>query len=69
MDFKLTNGYSPVLFSSNGYRLVVMPMLTDEANKKAKEDREAKTEPEAKQAKTKSVAEKPKAKARVPVKA
>ena len=44
VDFKLTNGYSPTLFSSNGYRLVVMPMLTDKANEQAKKDREAKAE-------------------------
>ena len=78
VDFKLTNCYSPVLFTSNGYKLVVMPMLTDEANKKSKEDREAKAEPEAKQTETKPeatepVAEKPKvkqkAKAKEPVKA
>jgi len=44
VDFKLTNGYSPMLFTSNGYRLVVMPMLTDEANEQAKADRQAKAE-------------------------
>ena len=42
VEFKLTNGYSPMLFSSNGYQLVVMPMLTTEANEQAKKDREAK---------------------------
>ena len=50
VDFSLTNAYSPMLFSSNGYKVVVMPMLTSEANKEAKADREAKgeetTEPE-----------------------
>ncbi len=44
VDFKLTNGYSPMLFTSNGYRLVVMPMLTNEANEQAKKDREARAE-------------------------
>jgi len=44
VEFKLTNGYSPMLFSSNGYKLVVMPMLTDEANEQAKTDRQAKAE-------------------------
>jgi len=44
VDFNLTNGYSPMLFTSNGYKLVVMPMLTTEANKQAKKDREAKAE-------------------------
>jgi len=33
-----------MLFSSNGYKLVVMPMLTDEANEQAKTDRQAKAE-------------------------
>jgi DNA polymerase-3 subunit beta len=46
VDFKLTNAYSPMLFSVDGYLLVVMPMLTDRANEQAKADREA-TEPEA----------------------
>ena len=44
VDLKLTNGYSPMLFSSNGYQLVVMPMLTDKANEQAKADRQAKAE-------------------------
>ena len=51
VEFKLTNGYSPMLFSVNGYQVVVMPMLTDYANEQQKADREAKgkaepTEPE-----------------------
>jgi len=44
VDFKLTNAYSPTLFSHNGYQVVVMPMLTNEANDQAKADREAKGE-------------------------
>jgi len=44
VDFKLSNAYSPTLFSANGYQLVVMPMLTDFANEQAKKDREAKAE-------------------------
>ena len=44
VDFRLTNAYSPTLFSANGYQLVVMPMLTNEANEQAKKDREAKAE-------------------------
>lgn len=51
VEFKLTNAYSPTLFTVDGYQLVVMPMLTNEANEQAKKDREAKAEP---------VAEKPK---------
>jgi len=47
VELKLTNPYSPILFSSNNnYRLVVMPMLTDEANAQAKRDREVKAKQE-----------------------
>ena len=31
LDFSLTNGYSPMLFSQNGNKVVVMPMLTNES--------------------------------------
>jgi DNA polymerase-3 subunit beta len=41
-EFKLTNAYSPTLFSTDGYQLVIMPMVTDRANQQAKADREAK---------------------------
>jgi DNA polymerase-3 subunit beta len=63
VDFKLTNAYSPMLFGVDGYRLVVMPMLTDKANEQAKADKQAKgeattTEPEA----TEPVTDKPKGK-------
>jgi len=47
VDFNLTNAYSPMLFSHNGYKVVVMPMLTSEANEQAKAEREAKTEAKA----------------------
>ena len=36
VDLKLTNGHSPVLFAVNGYRLVVMPMLTADSQAEAK---------------------------------
>ena len=42
VDFKLANAYSPTLFSTDGYQLVIMPMVTDKANQQAKADREAK---------------------------
>lgn len=45
VDFKLTDGKSPVLFTVDGYQLVVMPMLTAEA--KAGNKAEAEAEPEA----------------------
>ena len=42
VDFKLTNSYSPMLFTADGYQLVVMPMMTNEASEQAKKDREVK---------------------------
>jgi DNA polymerase III sliding clamp (beta) subunit (PCNA family) len=42
VDFKLTNAYSPTLFTVDGYQLVVMPMMTTEASEQAKKDSEAK---------------------------
>jgi len=48
VDFKLIDGKSPVLFTVDGYQLVVMPMLTGEAKAEAEakpEEAEA-TEPE-----------------------
>ena len=52
VDFKLTNAYSPTLFTADGYQLVVMPMMTNETNEQAKRDREAK---QAEQAKAEAV--------------
>ena len=46
IDFKVTTPLSPMLFSSNGYQLVVMPMVTTEADKQAKADRESKAQAE-----------------------
>jgi len=50
VDFTMTDGKSPVMFTTDGYQLVVMPMLTAESKPKAEaeakpEDTEA-TEPE-----------------------
>ena len=39
-DFKLTNAYSPTLFTADGYQLVVMPMMTTEASESQKRDKE-----------------------------
>jgi len=44
VDFKLTNAYSPMLFTADGYQLVVMPMMTNEASEKSKRDK-AEAEP------------------------
>jgi DNA polymerase III sliding clamp (beta) subunit (PCNA family) len=57
-ELKLTNGVSPMLFTVDGYQLVVMPMLTPEAQAEAK----AKAEQAKAEATTEPVADKPKAK-------
>jgi DNA polymerase-3 subunit beta len=44
-DISLTNALSPILFSTDGYRLVVMPMLTEKAQAEAKAKAETPTEP------------------------
>jgi len=56
VDYKLTNAYSPTLFTVDGYQLVVMPMATTEATEQAKRDREAKAK-EAEPATTEPVAQ------------
>jgi len=48
VDFRLTDGKSPVLFAVDGYQLVVMPMITAESQKpKAEPEAEAVAEAEA----------------------
>jgi DNA polymerase-3 subunit beta len=42
VDFKLANAYSPMLFTADGYQLVVMPIMSARAEEQAKQDREAK---------------------------
>ena len=46
VELKLTDGKSPVLFTSNGYKLVVMPMLTSESRETSEPEPEQ-AEPEA----------------------
>jgi len=47
VDFAMTDGKSPVLFTTDGYQLVVMPMLTAESKPKAEaEAKPEETEPE-----------------------
>jgi len=55
VELKLTNAYSPMLFSQNSYQLVVMPMLTADSQKPEGETQTAEPEPEAE--KTEAVAE------------
>ena len=45
VDFKLTDGRSPTVFSTDGYTLVVMPMLTGDSKPKAEVKTEAEPEP------------------------
>jgi DNA polymerase-3 subunit beta len=55
VELKLTDGKSPVLFTSNGYKLVVMPMLTSEVKpepEQAEPEAETETEPEVEPADT-----------------
>jgi DNA polymerase-3 subunit beta len=46
VDFSFANASSPMLFSLDGYRLVVMPMLTDKSKDEQKRDYEAKAKAE-----------------------
>ncbi len=46
VDFKLTDGKSPVLFVVDGYQLVVMPMLTADSQKPEARTETAEPEPE-----------------------
>jgi DNA polymerase-3 subunit beta len=41
VDFKLTTPISPMLFASDGYQVVVMPMMTTEAKEAVKEAKQA----------------------------
>jgi len=42
VDFSLSKPYSPVLFSSDGFMVVVMPIMSQRANEQQRQDREAK---------------------------
>ncbi|HEX76631.1 MAG TPA: hypothetical protein G4O12_08665, partial [Dehalococcoidia bacterium] len=41
VDFKLSSPLAPTLFSTNGYQIVVMPMITDKAQEYAKKQAKA----------------------------
>jgi DNA polymerase-3 subunit beta len=58
VDFSLASASSPMLFSLDGYRLVVMPMITEKAQAEAK----AKAEQAKAEATTTEQADKPKGK-------
>jgi DNA polymerase III sliding clamp (beta) subunit (PCNA family) len=65
VDFKVTDGKSPVLFAVDGYQLVVMPMLTADSQKpepqaentEPETEAEPEAEPEAEAETTEAVAE------------
>ncbi|GAG34002.1 unnamed protein product, partial [marine sediment metagenome] len=46
VDFKLTTPSSPMLFSANGYQVVVMPMMTTEAKEAEAKAKQAEPEPD-----------------------
>jgi hypothetical protein len=57
VDFKLTSPSSPVLFTVDGYQLVVMPMLTAEATAEAKAVSKAEAEAKPEQTEAEAVTE------------
>jgi DNA polymerase-3 subunit beta len=61
-ELKLTNGVSPMLFTVDGYQLVVMPMLTPEAQAEAKAKAKAEKPTDSQPEATEPVTDKPKAK-------
>jgi hypothetical protein len=42
VDFAITDGKSPIRFTTDGYQLVVMPMLTADSKPKAETEAEGK---------------------------
>ena len=62
VDFAMTNDKSPVMFTTDGYQLVVMPMLTAESKPEAG----AEAEPEAEQGEATEPATEPEATERKP---
>ena len=53
VDFKLTTPISPMLFASDGYQVVVMPMMTAEGKEAVKEAKQGETEKPAEEKATK----------------
>jgi DNA polymerase-3 subunit beta len=46
VDLTLTNSYSPMTFANDGYKVVVMPMMSVKANEQKEQDSKAKSEAE-----------------------
>jgi DNA polymerase-3 subunit beta len=46
VDLTLTNSYSPMTFANDGYKVVVMPMMSVKANEQKEQDSKAKAEAE-----------------------
>ena len=65
VDFKLADGKSPTVFSTDGYTLVVMPMLTADKPKAEAEPVAEPAEAEVAQAEAEAEADKPKRKRKV----
>jgi DNA polymerase-3 subunit beta len=63
VDFKLLNSYSPMLFTTDGYQVVVMPMVTSKAEAEQKEaTAQTQTEPAAEPTESSKAKAKPKPK-------
>ena len=61
VDFNLSKSYSPVLFGSEGFMVVIMPVMSQKANEQHREDTEGKeAEATAEQSEPEATAEQPK---------
>jgi DNA polymerase-3 subunit beta len=63
VDLTLTNAYSPMMFSTDGYSCVVMPMASVKANEAQEADRKAQATAETEQPEAKAEAKKSRVKA------
>ncbi len=64
VDFNLSKSYSPVLFGSEGFMVVIMPVMSQKANEQQREDTEGKeAEATAEQPEPEAMAEQPEAEA------
>jgi len=57
VDFKLTNAYSPMLFTIEGYQVIVMPMMSSKAKEQQEQDGQARATAEPTEAEPKGEAE------------
>ena len=61
VEFKLSNAYSPTLFTADGYQLVVMPLMSDKAQEQQRAEAKAKAEKPAEQAESQPAEQQPEA--------